>query len=78
VQLSDTSKLLWTKSYEEPIENVFEVQDSISRDVADELRVELGVDGEPVDEGGTDSVEAYDLYSAAVFAATGSQDGVDE
>jgi adenylate cyclase len=78
MQLSDTSEVLWTKSYDRALQDVFEVQESIARDVADELRVELGVGRALVDEGGTDSLEAYDLYLAAVFSATRSQDAGDD
>jgi TolB-like protein/tetratricopeptide (TPR) repeat protein len=69
-QLSNatTGKLLWTDSYEQKVQDVFAVQDSVTRAIVDALKVKLA--GETartiVAPGsasqGTKNLEAYDLY----------------
>lgn len=63
-----TGKLLWTDSYEQKVQDVFALQDSVTRAIVDALKVKLA--GETtrtiVAPGsasqGTKNLEAYDLY----------------
>jgi serine/threonine-protein kinase len=69
VQLTNVSngKLLWTDSYEQEVEDVFVVQDSISRSIVEALKLKLTGGGNvrtaatPASQG-TRNLEAYDLY----------------
>ncbi len=68
-QLSNaaTGKLLWTDSYEQQVQDVFAVQDSVTRAIVAALKVKLGGDSAvtvaitPASQG-TKNLEAYDLY----------------
>ncbi|HRP71013.1 MAG TPA: winged helix-turn-helix domain-containing protein [Luteimonas sp.] len=53
---------LWSKTYARELRDVFEVQDDISRDVAQALSVTLDVAAFNREQGGTTNVEAYDRY----------------
>ncbi|MGK2962352.1 MAG: protein kinase domain-containing protein [Gemmatimonadaceae bacterium] len=67
-QLTNVSngKLLWTDSYEQEVEDVFVVQDSISRSIVEALKVKLTGGGNvrtaTSSSQGTRNLEAYDLY----------------
>jgi len=69
-QLSNatTGKLLWTDSYEQQVQDVFAVQDSVTRAIVAALKVKLGGDSVPATVAvtpasqGTKNLEAYDLY----------------
>ena len=69
-QLSNatTGKLLWTDSYEQQVQDVFAVQDSVTRAIVAALKVKLGGDSGPAAVAvtpasqGTKNLEAYDLY----------------
>jgi TolB-like protein len=63
-QLIDASNgaHLWSRTYERELDDVFAIQDDISRAVAEALRVTLGVAAQRPRVAGTDSVEAYDAY----------------
>jgi len=50
---------LWSKTYEQPLDDVFAVQDRIATDVADELRVRLA--------GGTPAVRKTDRRTYALY-----------
>ncbi len=60
---------LWSKNYEFDKANLFSVQDSISTEVLDRLRVESAGSSEPVTLSGigTHDLEAYDLYLRARY-----------
>ena len=63
-----TGKLLWTESYEQQAQDVFAVQDSVTRAIVAALKVTLGSDSLPASVAltpasqGTKNLEAYDLY----------------
>jgi serine/threonine-protein kinase len=66
-QLTDASsgKVLWTDSYEQRVQDVFEVQDSVTRAIVNQLKLKLaGVRSAAGTSSvqGTSNVEAYDLY----------------
>ena len=55
-----TDSHLWSDAYNRKLENVFEIQEEISRAIAQELKVTLGTSeqaGKP-----TDNIEAYQLF----------------
>ena len=53
---------LWSKSYDRELKDIFAVQEDIATAVADELKVTLGI-GESLKQlGGTENIEAYELY----------------
>jgi tetratricopeptide (TPR) repeat protein len=49
---------LWSERYDRQMEDIFEVQDEMSRAIADQLKVTLGVGIKPA----TKNLEAYELY----------------
>ncbi len=54
---------LWSEVYEREMEDVFAIQDEITKAVVEALRVELlGEPGVPLVRAATDNLEAYDLY----------------
>jgi serine/threonine-protein kinase len=58
-------RVLWSETYERALEDVFAVQDDITRSIASALQVRLaGGDaaGKPNARGGTTDLAAYDLY----------------
>jgi serine/threonine-protein kinase len=66
-QLTDASsgKILWTDSYEQRVQNVFEVQDSVTHAIVSQLKLKLaGVQSTTGTSTiqGTTNVDAYDLY----------------
>jgi len=67
-QLTNASngKLLWTDSYEQQVEDVFAVQDSITQSIVAALKVKLGGEAAPLRTAstsqGTRNLDAYDLY----------------
>jgi serine/threonine protein kinase/tetratricopeptide (TPR) repeat protein len=64
-QLVNTSDgyQLWSETYDRDLEDVFELQDEISRTIAGSLKVKLlGEQGAALVEAGTQSLEAYTLY----------------
>ena len=60
---ADDGYHLWSESYDGSLDNIFELQDQISRAVATELKGVLGVeDATPLVAKLTENKEAYDLY----------------
>jgi eukaryotic-like serine/threonine-protein kinase len=65
---ASTGKLLWTDSYEQHAQDVFAVQDSVTRAIVAALKMKLGGDSVPAAVAltpasqGTKNLEAYDLY----------------
>jgi len=53
---------LWSETYDRELKDIFDVQENIASAVADELRVTLGIDKTVRQLGGTDNIEAYQLY----------------
>ena len=58
---------LWSKTYDRKlkIEEIFAVQEDIATSVADELKLTLGIGKSLKQLGGTDNLEAYELYLVA-------------
>jgi adenylate cyclase len=57
---------VWSQAYDRDLDDVFEIQDHVSRAVADALKIALGVGEHAQTLGGTRNVEAYDLYLRAL------------
>jgi TolB-like protein len=56
---------LWSETYDRELKDIFDLQEEIAIAVSNELKVKLGI-GETFKQlGGTDNVEAYELYLAA-------------
>jgi len=54
---------LWAERYDRDLEDMFEVQDEVARNVASTLKVVLKpVEGERLSRSPTENIEAYDLY----------------
>ncbi len=53
---------LWSETYDKKLDDIFAIQDDISKSVANALSVALGVGDLGRVEGGTRNVEAYDAY----------------
>ncbi len=58
---------LWSKTYDKElrVEEMFSVQEDIATSVADELKVTLGIGKSLKQLGGTENLEAYELYLVA-------------
>jgi TolB-like protein/Tfp pilus assembly protein PilF len=56
---------LWTETYDRKLEDIFDVQEDIATTVANELKIKLGVGNTFLQLGGTDNMEAYELYLVA-------------
>ncbi len=56
---------LWSETFDRELDDVFAIQDDIARAVAGALGSVLATAGSPAMAGGTESVEAYDLYLRA-------------
>ena len=56
---------LWSKTYDKKLKDIFTVQEEIATAVASELKATLGVGKSFKQLGGTDNVEAYELYLVA-------------
>jgi TolB-like protein len=66
----DTGLQLWSQRYEQPADNVFQVQEDIAAQIADAVRIEMGGDevGErPRFRVQTENTEAYRLYLQGRF-----------
>ncbi len=53
---------LWSNSFNRELNDIFAVQEEIAREVADALKVTLGIDQDLRTVGGTRNVDAYQLY----------------
>ncbi|HEX2460381.1 MAG TPA: protein kinase [Vicinamibacterales bacterium] len=58
---TDNGYQLWSERYDRVVEDVFAIQDEISRAIADKLEVKLAT-GEKVVANRTQNIEAYNLY----------------
>jgi adenylate cyclase len=56
---------LWSEAYDRELKDIFAVQEDIAMSVADELRITLGIGRSPKQLGGTENIEAYELFLAA-------------
>ncbi len=64
-----TGYRLWSQKYDRKLQNLFELEDEISRAIADALRVELGGAAQPLVSAATTSPEAHNLVLRANAAA---------
>ena len=53
---------IWSERYDRELKDIFEVQDEISRAIAERLKVELKGSQQPSIKAGTSNLEAYQLY----------------
>ncbi len=53
---------LWSERYDREMKDVFEIQDEIARSIAERLKLTLEGEREPLVKGGTQNLEAYQLY----------------
>jgi len=60
---------LWSQTYDRQLEDVFAIQDEISRAIVDALKIQLmgGAEAEPLVKPTTDNLEAYTLYLKGRF-----------
>ncbi|HEY7573931.1 MAG TPA: hypothetical protein VIB08_02120, partial [Thermoanaerobaculia bacterium] len=66
---------LWSQKYDRKLQNLFELEDEISRSIADALRVQLsGGAAQPLVSAATASPEAHNLYLRAKAAALHSDE----
>ena len=67
-QLTDASngKILWTDTYEQQVQDVFALQDSVTKAIVSQLKLKLGTSPQlasgKTNIQGTNNLEAYDLY----------------
>jgi TolB-like protein len=75
VQLNNaaTGFHLWSKTYEQRMDDIFKIQEDIARSVAQAMQISLGVGDLGSQPGMTRNVEAYDAYLAGNAAIIGSQ-----
>ncbi|HEY0243167.1 MAG TPA: protein kinase [Gemmatimonadaceae bacterium] len=71
-QLTDASsgRILWTDTYEQQVQNVFDVQDSVTKAIVRQLKLKLTgsqVAAATSNIQGTSDLEAYDLYLRARY-----------
>ncbi len=64
---------LWSKTYEQTMDDIFKIQEDIARSVAQAMQISLGVGDLGSQPGMTRNVEAYDAYLAGTAAIDGSQ-----
>lgn len=64
----DTESLIWAQSFDRHLENVFDIQNEIARQVADELHGKLSPEeASTLASTDTDSPEAYDLFLKGLY-----------
>ena len=56
---------IWSKTYDRELKDIFAVQEDIATKVANELKVTLGIGKSLKQLGGTNNLEAYELYLVA-------------
>jgi adenylate cyclase len=56
---------LWSETYDRELKDIFAIQEDIATAVADELKLTLGISKSLKRLGGTDNLEAYELYLMA-------------
>ena len=67
---ASTGRILWTETYEQQVQNVFDVQDSVTRAIVKQLKLKLTgtqVAAATSNIQGTSDLEAYDLYLRARY-----------
>jgi eukaryotic-like serine/threonine-protein kinase len=58
---------LWSETYDRQLEDVFAIQDELSRAIADALKLQLGSAGDQLVAAPTKNLEAYNLYLKGRF-----------
>ena len=59
---------VWSERYDRQTDDIFQIQDEIATAIAQKLRVALGAQrGETITKGGTENIEAHELYLKARF-----------
>ncbi|MGD8700340.1 MAG: protein kinase, partial [Gemmatimonadales bacterium] len=58
---------LWSETYDRQLEDVFAIQDEISRAIVDALKVRLVGEGEQIVAPATENIQAYNLYLKGRF-----------
>jgi adenylate cyclase len=56
---------LWSETYDRELKDIFAVQEDIAKAVANELKLTLGIGKSLKQLGGTDNMEAYEIYLVA-------------
>jgi len=64
-QLINNGSHLWSKTYDREFKDIFAVQEDIATAVADELKLTLGIGKSLKLLGGTDNLEAYEIFLVA-------------
>jgi len=67
IRAADSTQL-WSERYDRPLDDIFAVQDEIAGAIVQALRIRLLTTVESGREGGTENLEAYQLYLQAVSA----------
>jgi len=61
---------LWSKRYDRELEDIFELQEDVARQVIDALKIELGAnDGKRLLDVGTQNAQAYEMFLAGLHDA---------
>jgi TolB-like protein/Flp pilus assembly protein TadD len=68
VRTADSTQL-WSASYDRPLDDIFTVQDEIAKAIVQALQIKLMGGSLSRQEGGTQNLEAYQLYLRAVSAS---------
>jgi len=59
---------IWSERYDRELQDVFEIQDGISRSIVDVLKVKLKIaNDEPLVKRATENLEAYDAYLRGIY-----------
>jgi adenylate cyclase len=56
---------VWSETYDRELKDIFDVQEDIATAVADELKITFGIGRSPKQLGGTENIEAYELFLVA-------------
>ena len=71
---------LWSKRYDRELEDIFELQEDVARQVIDALKIELGAnDGKRLLDVGTQNAQAYEMFLAGLHEArTGTRKSLNQ
>ena len=75
VRTADSTHL-WSERYDRPMDDIFAVQDEIANAIVQALQIRLKGGTLSRREGGTQNLEAYQLYLRAVSATEPEHQGV--
>src|SRR5688500_12456673 len=57
----------WSETYDRDLEDIFEVQDEISKKIVNRLRENFSLKNEPIVKAPTENIEAYNLYLKGLY-----------